>query len=130
MENATMIRLRRLAAAGFAALTLLVAAPASAVDDPIVAPAMARQIVGETAEGYLAFVRPATPADADVQRRINEINIKRREIYTQLAREQNQPVEVVAALTAEKQFERLDAGEMFRDGRGTWTPKPARGAGR
>lgn len=125
-----MTRLRRLAAAAFAALALLVAAPAGAVDDPIVGPAMTRQVVGETAEGYLAFVRPATAADADIQRRVNEINIKRRDIYTQLAREQNQPVEVVAALTAEKQFERLEPGEMFRDGRGTWSPKPRNGANR
>jgi len=129
MESITMKRLRRVAAAALAALALFVAVPAVAVDDPIVGPAMTRQIVGETSEGYLAFVRPATPADADVQRRVNEINIKRREIYTQLAREQNQPVEVVAALTAEKQFERLEPGEMFRDGRGTWAPKP-RDAGR
>ena len=56
--------------------------------------------VGERLDGYLGLVSGS--ASASVQAAMNEINIRRKSVYTKLARAQNVSVEVVAALSGEK----------------------------
>ena len=61
----------------------------------IVDQAIADGIVGETAAGYLALVKGS--ADAKITKAMNEVNIGRKTLYTNKAREEGVPVEQVAA---------------------------------
>lgn len=76
--------------------------------------------IGETAEGYLAAVNTLSPAE---QAAMDEINSKRKTVYTRLAREQGVSVSDVAKLTAEKLVAKAPSGQMIRDGFGTWVKK-------
>jgi uncharacterized protein len=102
----------------------LVATVAGAVDQngPIDT-AMAAGTVGEQADGYLGFVRPATAAQADLQRRINEVNIRRRGVYIQVARDTNETVDRAALMQAFRQITKTPAGEYFQDLSDTWCVK-------
>lgn len=75
-------------------------------------------IVGETAAGYLALVSGA--ADQRVVDAMNEVNIGRKTVYTRLAREQNVQVDVVAAVTGEKQLARAPKGAKVLTKQGRW----------
>ncbi len=109
-----------LLAGGFAATTVL--------PDAFVATASAADInslknsgkVGETAEGYLAAVGSLSAAEQGV---VDEINAKRKTVYTRLARDQGVSVSDVAKLTAEKLVAKAPSGHMIRDGFGKWVKK-------
>lgn len=109
-----------LAAAMLAAA--LFVAPAEAVSDPLVNAAMEKGQVGETVSGYLEAT-PSAAIDAEVKRRMDEINLKRRAFYTDLAAQKGETVNNVALVTAEKLITDLPAGQMFKDGSGTWRKK-------
>jgi uncharacterized protein len=102
----------------------LIASAASAVDQngPIDT-AMAAGIVGEQADGYLGFVRTPTTAQADLQRRVNEVNIRRRGVYIQVARDSGETLDRVALLQALRQITKTPAGEYFQDLTDTWCAK-------
>lgn len=87
----------------------------------IVDTAIANGIVGETASGYLALVSDS--ASQSVVNAMNEINIGRKSIYTRLAREQNVAVEIVAALTGEKQIAKASLGTKYMNNQGQWVTK-------
>ena len=70
--------------------------------------------VGETISGYLAEV-PGASLSAGERNAMNEINIGRKSVYTRLAREQNVSVEVVAALTGEKQIAKQRSGKVMTE---------------
>jgi len=114
--------------AGFATLGLLggvamvttinapIAVAQSSSAKAIVDTAIQNGVVGETAAGYLALVTGS--ASQDVTNAMNEINAGRKTVYTRLAREQNVSVEVVAALTGEKQIAKQRGGKVLtKDGR-------------
>lgn len=103
---------------------VLLATGALAVDNkgPIDT-AMAAGTVGEQADGYLGFVRPPTPAQADLQRRVNEVNIRRRGVYIQVARDSGETLDRVALLQALRQITKTPAGEYFQDLSDTWCVK-------
>ena len=84
----------------------------------IVDAAIAKGIVGETASGYLALVSGA--ATPEILNAMNEINAGRKSVYTRLARQQNVQIEVVAALTGEKQLAKAAPGTMIMTKQGTW----------
>jgi len=67
----------------------------------IVDTAKERGTIGETPAGYLAIVGGETAAERNA---MNEINIKRKALYTRKARAENLQVEVVAAIFGEKQI--------------------------
>lgn len=83
--------------------------------------AIDRGLIGETAGGYLALVSGS--ASQDVVNAMNEINIGRKSLYTRLAREQNVAVEVVAALTGEKQIAKAAPGSKYMNSGGQWVTK-------
>jgi|GEM_PF-3455449 len=87
--------------------------------------AIANRIIGEQANGYLGFVRTPTSAQADLQRTINEINIRRRAVYTEVATSQNETVDRVALLQALRQIQKAAIGDYFRDTNNTWCAKSA-----
>jgi uncharacterized protein len=106
------------------AVGALIATNASAVDQngPI-DQAMNAGVVGEQADGYLGFVRPPTAAQADLQRRVNEVNIRRRGVYVQVARDSGETLDRVALLQALRQITKTPAGEYFQDLSDTWCVK-------
>ena len=90
MRNAILAGITALAALG------LVAGPALAQRDPAYAAARAAGKIGEQPDGYLGIVGAA---DKTLQDLVNDINIKRRAVYTEKAKENNATLEAYA-LTA------------------------------
>lgn len=88
----------------------------------IVDKALAEGVIGETVSGYLAPVSGATVSQG-IRNAMNEINIGRKSVYTRLARQQSLSVEVVAALTGEKQIAKAPAGQKVLDRSGQWRTK-------
>ena len=122
--------LRPLAAAAMLAtagltFSALVASPAvaqSANAKGVVDAAKAEGVIGETVGGYLAVVSGANPTGAQ-RAAMDEINIGRKAVYTDLARQQNVAVEVVAKLTGEKQVAKAPPGQKVLLENGTWSSK-------
>ena len=113
-----------LATAGLT-FTALVASPAvaqSAGAKAMVDKAKAEGVIGETVGGYLAVVGGAN-ATAAQRAAMDEINIGRKAVYTDLARQQNVAVEVVAKLTGEKQVAKAPPGQKVLLENGTWSSK-------
>jgi len=113
-----------LIAGGLTTVTLLGASePAMAQTQSaktIVDAAKARGTVGETPAGYLAVVGGETAAERNA---MNEINIKRKALYTRKARAENLQVEVVAAIFGEKQIAKAASGHKIMSAGGSWQTK-------
>ncbi len=77
-------------------------------------------IIGETATGYLAAVNSAP---TNIINAMNEINIGRKSAYTSIARKNNEPVEVAAAVIGEKLIARAPAGQKIMGSNGVWITK-------
>lgn len=102
----------------------LIATPAAAIDNNgPVDRALAAGIIGEQADGYLGFVRTPTAAQADLQRRINEINIRRRGVFNEAAKVNGETEDRVALLSALRQITKTPNGEYFQDSTRTWCVK-------
>jgi len=88
----------------------------------IVDQAKTDKLVGEKLNGYLDFVSIDASVDisSEVRAAVNEINIKRKSIYTRLAREQKVSISDVAGLTGEKLIAKAKPGEMVQLGDGQW----------
>lgn len=106
---------------GFAVTNTVLAVPAAAQltnAKQIVDEAKASGVVGETVAGYLALVNgTASPKIVDA---MNEINIRRKSVYTAKARQQSVAIEVVAALTGEKVIAKAKPGEKILNAAGKW----------
>jgi uncharacterized protein YdbL (DUF1318 family) len=87
-----------------------------------VSAAMASGQVGERADGYLG-VRGSVPDS--VKAEVEQINIKRRALYTSRAAESGVAVEAIAAATACQAMQRVGVGQAYNLG-GSWA---VRGAG-
>ena len=111
-------RLATMFAAAFAAATLMTAYAA----DPVIEQAKAQGVIGEMSTGYLGIVDEAK-ASPDLKRRVDEINAGRLQAYTEVANKNGQSVATVAALAAEKQFERAESGEVVKPNGQGWTKK-------
>ena len=106
-------------------VTALVSEPAvaqSTAAKSTVDQAKAEGVIGETIGGYLAVVAGANPSAAQ-RAAMDEINIGRKAVYTDLARQQNVAVEVVAKLTGEKQVAKAPPGQKVLLENGTWSSK-------
>jgi uncharacterized protein YdbL (DUF1318 family) len=87
-------------------------------EDPVIASARSSGIVGEQADGYLGFAK-APPGD--VKAAVDAVNIKRRQIYTDIAAKQNATVqEVAAARGCDQLAKRVGPGQAYRGGDGAW----------
>jgi uncharacterized protein len=109
-----------LASVGAAALAQT---PAQRYGGGIILDAVKAGVVGEQADGYLGFVRAPTPAQAALQRAVNENAIRRRTAYAETARGTGETIDRVAVVSALRQITRQEAGEYFRDTTGTWCAK-------
>lgn len=82
---------------------------------PVIDQAKAQGVVGEQFDGYLGIV-DQSKASADLKRRLSEVNAGRLAEYTRISQEKGDPVAVVAAAMAEKQFARAETGDMLKPG--------------
>jgi uncharacterized protein YdbL (DUF1318 family) len=87
-----------------------------------VSAAMAAGQVGERADGYLGVRGSVSDA---VKAEVEQINIKRRALYTSRAAERGVAVEAIAAATACQAMQRVGVGQAYNLG-GGWA---VRGAG-
>lgn len=102
----------------------LIATSAAAIDNNgPVDKALAQGVIGEQADGYLGFVRAPTAAQADLQRRINEINIRRRGVFNEAAKVNGETEDRVALLSALRQITKTPNGEYFQDTTRKWCVK-------
>ena len=86
-----------------------VAAPAGA-QTPVVQSAIATGQVGERYDGYMGFA--AQPSEA-LRRQVIAINIRRRNLYLQLAAQRNVTAELVGLTAACTLFRQLPIGEAY-----------------
>lgn len=104
------------------ALSLTAAAvPASAQGgaDAVVEQGRAAGEVGEQADGYIGLVKPSV--SAELKAHVNQINIKRKAFYTDLASKRGVSVNEVGGATACELFKsRVADGQYYRDETGTW----------
>lgn len=110
-----------IALAGFA-LALGGTTAALAQMDGEVEAAIASGAVGEQADGYLGF--PKAPSGS-LKAKVDAINIKRREGYTQVAQAKNVPIEAFAASIGCKTLAGLKAGHSYSVAKGVWATKGA-----
>ena len=96
------------AIAFLAAVTL--AAPAPAQPAPSLALGIQAGQVGERYDGYMGF---AVPPSAEVRRQVLSINIRRRNLYLELAGRRNVTAQVVGVATACQLFRQLSHGEAY-----------------
>ena len=102
------------------ALAMGSAAPALAQMDGEVEAALAAGAVGEQADGYLGFARAP---NGGLRAKVEAINIKRREGYTQVAQTRNVPIEAFAASIGCKTLGSLRAGRAYSVAPGVWATK-------
>ena len=114
--------LTNLAFAG-AAAGLALSAPAMAQRDPAYDAARAAGQVGEKMDGYLGIVGAS---NAELQRIVSDINIKRRAVYADKARAANATLEEYALTAGCLAIARTSPGEKYQAPDGSWQ---TRGAG-
>lgn len=95
--------------------------PSAHAADPAIERAIANGVVGERADGFLGLVKGS--ADAEVQRKVNEVNVKRRSLYERLSRETGTTVQQVGIITGEKQIAKAAAGTYYMNSGGKWVKK-------
>ena len=104
-------------AAALVVLGLLVALPASAIT---LEQARSQGLIGETARGYVAPVKPASP---DVTQLVNQVNAGRRAEYQKISQRTGSTLDQVEALAAQKLFGQLPSGTYIQGIDGRWARK-------
>ena len=94
-----------------------IASPAFAQRDPAYDAARQAGRVGEKMDGYLGIVGAST---AELQRLVNDINIKRRAIYAQKAKAANATLEEYALTAGCLAIARTSPGEKYQAPDGSW----------
>lgn len=120
MEGATtMTKLRKIAIGGLLAATAAVgiATPAMAQRDPAYAAARSSGQVGEKMDGYLGIVGTPSP---ELQRLVDDINIKRKAVYADKAQAAGATIEQYSITAGCLAIARTVPGEMYQAPDGTW----------
>lgn len=82
--------------------------------------AQAQGLVGEKLDGYIGIVQNGPGVGALV----DDVNLKRRQLYREIARKNNIPLDTVERLAAEKAIARAGSGEYVQSRNGSWVRKP------
>ena len=106
-----------LSGAAFALALGGVVAPAQAQRDPAYAAARAAGQVGEKMDGYLGIVGAET---AELRRIVNDINIKRRAVYSERAQATNATLEEYALSAGCQAILATTPGEKYQAPDGSW----------
>ena len=107
--------------AALTGLSLLAAVPAAAQMDSEVEAALSAGTLGEQADGYMGFARPPS---GGLKAKVDAINIKRRQGYTEVAQSKNVPIEAFAASIGCHTLAGLKQGRAYNIG-GAWAVKGA-----
>ncbi|MFA7439578.1 MAG: YdbL family protein [Sphingomonadaceae bacterium] len=92
--------------------------PVLAQVDPILESARAQGQVGEQADGYLGI---RGSASGELKAHVDQLNIKRKAVYTETAVKRGVTVADVGAATGCELFaSRVAPGEYYRDANGVW----------
>lgn len=78
-------------------------------------------LVGENINGYLELVSASAPAN--VAAAVNDINIRRRSVYTDHARRTGESVSDIAGVSGEKLVAKAKVGEKVKLSNGVWTTR-------
>lgn len=106
-----------LAGSAFAVALGGVAAPAYAQRDPAYAEARSSGQVGEKMDGYLGIVGSET---VELRRIVNDINIKRRAVYSERAQATNATLEEYALTAGCQAILATKPGEKYQAPDGSW----------
>ena len=119
-----MTRLTKSVLAATAAATALsgLASPAYAQRDPAYAAARSAGEVGERMDGYLGIVGNETP---ELRRIVNDINIKRRAVYSERAKANNATIEEYALTAGCQAILATVPGERYQAPDGSWQTRTA-----
>jgi uncharacterized protein YdbL (DUF1318 family) len=98
-----------------AAAAVVATAPAAAQAQNAITNAIQAGYVGERFDGYMGF---ATTPSPEVRRQVNAINLRRRNLYIELASRRSVTADIVGLSTACELFSQLRVGQayMLRDG--------------
>ncbi len=103
---------------GVAALIALgLTMPASAQRDPAYEAARENGSIGEKPDGYLGIV---SGGDGQLQRLVNDINLKRKQVYTDRASAEGSTVEQFAFTAGCNTISRTKPGEKYQAPDGSW----------
>lgn len=83
----------------------------------VIAQAIQAGQVGERYDGYMGTVGNASP---ELRRQVNAINIRRRNLYIDLAGRRNVSPQLVGMATACQLFGQLESGEAYLLNDGVW----------
>jgi hypothetical protein len=78
-------------------------------------------LIGEQRSGYIGLVVESAPAEVVALAR--DVNNQRRELYQQIARQNNLTLEQVAALAFDKAVEATPTGQFLQNASGSWVKK-------
>jgi len=98
------------------AAAILVAAPAMGQPTAVAQAVQAGQ-VGERYDGYMGFVGDPS---AELRRQVSAINLRRRNLYIQLAERRNVTAQLVGMATACQLLSQLTVGEAYQLSDGVW----------
>ena len=98
-------------------LTLGLAMPVLAQRDPAYEAARANGSIGEKPDGYLGIV---SGGDGQLQRLVNDINLKRKQVYTDRASAESSTVEQFAFTAGCNTIARTKPGEKYQAPDGSW----------
>lgn len=110
-------QLARIAGIGLIGAALTLPMAASAQRDPAYAAARASGQIGEKTDGYLAVIGGS---DAALERLVQDINIKRKAVYTQSAQQQNATVQEISFVGGCKAIAKTVPNEKYQDPNGNW----------
>lgn len=77
-------------------------------------------VIGETAEGFVAFVKGETAGAEEI---VNEENADRRTLYALIAEKEQTTEQKVAERNARRNFRNAEPGDHLRDKDGRWSQK-------
>lgn len=99
----------------------IIAEPAIA-QSPLVAQAITAGQVGERYDGYMGFAGTPSP---ELRRQVQAINIRRRNLYIELASRRNVTPQVVGMATGCQLLGEIPVGEAYLLEDGTWRRRAA-----
>jgi uncharacterized protein YdbL (DUF1318 family) len=103
-----------------AAVLILSAGAAAAIEDPVLNAAINANQIGEQVDGYLGVVEGAA-VSADARARLNQTNLRRREIYTTRAQQNGVSVDEYArSFACTLLTKNTPVGASWRDDGGDW----------
>ena len=97
------------------------AAPLAAQTQPLIG-AIASGQVGERFDGYMGF---ATTPTGELRRQVTAVNIRRRNLYIELAQRRNVTAEVIGLATACELISHIAVGQAYMLKDGIWRRRSA-----